>query len=287
MATLSDIKRRIGSIRNTQTITRAMQMVAAAKLRRAQDSALEARPYAERMMEVLSSLALRTREEAHPLLERREVKRLRLIVIGAEKGLCGAFNNNVFSTAEGVIKENSKGSIETSMVLVGIKAMDYFKKRKYEAHRNYSEVLNDLKYSLAVEIAEDIISSYSDKTIDEVCLVYTKFVSMMRQEVTVDTLLPVKPMEVAPEESIIEYIYEPDEERILKEILPRYIGVQVFKALLESVASEHASRMMAMEAATKNAGELIESLTLSYNKARQATITKEMLDIVGGSEALK
>ncbi len=287
MATLRDIKRRIGSVKSTQTITRAMQMVAAAKLRRAQENALKARPYAERMMEVLSSLALRTREEAHPLLERRDVKGVRLVVVTAERGLCGAFNNNVLSRAQGIIGENIDRSAETSLVLVGVKARDYFKKKKDKKHKEYIDVLNDLKYSFAVEIGKEIVNSYTEKEVDEVCVVYTKFVSMMRQELTVETLLPIRPMEVDTEESVVEYIYEPNEERILQEILPRYVEVQIFKALLESVASEQAARMMAMESATKNAGELIDNLTLSFNKARQATITKDMLDIVGGSEALK
>ncbi|MFA4909634.1 MAG: ATP synthase F1 subunit gamma [Desulfobacteria bacterium] len=287
MATLRDIRRRIGSVKNTQTITRAMQMVAAAKLRRAQDNALKARPYAEKMGEVLSSLALRTRGEAHPLLERREVKRVRMIVIAAERGLCGAFNNNVLSRAERIMKENKERSLETSLVVIGIKGRDYFRRKRYDRHKEYLGVLGDLKYSLASDIGREIVESYGNKVVDEISLVYTKFRSTMRQEVAVETLLPIKPMETEPGESVIDYIYEPDEERILKEILPRYIEVQIFKALLESVASEHAARMMAMEAATKNAGELIDSLTLSYNKARQAAITKEMLDIVGGSEALK
>lgn len=287
MATLRDIRRRISSVKNTQTITRAMQMVAAAKLRRAQDRALKARPYAERIGEVLSSLALRTREEAHPLLERREVKGVRLIVITAERGLCGAFNNNVFSMAEGIVKENYDRSLETSLVSVGIKGRDYFRRRKHEVHREHIDVLGELRYDLASEVGGDVIEAYRDKVIDEVRVVYTRFVSMMRQQVVVETLLPIEPMEVASGESVIEYICEPDEERILKEILPRYVEVQIFKALLESVASEHAARMTAMEAATKNAGELIDSLTLVYNKARQAAITKEMLDIVGGSEALR
>jgi len=287
MATLRDIQRRIVSVKNTQTITRAMQMVAAAKLRKAQENALRARPYAERMMEVLSSLSLRTREGAHPLLEKREVKSARVIVVTSERGLCGAFNNNVLSRAEGIVRENKERSVETSLVLVGSKARDYFKKKEIKKHREYIDVLNDLKYSLAVEIGSEVIQAYTDGSVDEVCVVYTKFASIMRQILKVETLLPIKPMEASPGESVIEYIYEPDEERIMNEILPRYVEVQVFKAVLESVASEHAARMSAMEAATRNAGEMIESLTLSFNKARQATITKDMLDIVGGSEALK
>jgi F-type H+-transporting ATPase subunit gamma len=150
-----------------------------------------------------------------------------------------------------------------------------------------SDLLGDLKYSLASDIGKNLVESYGGREVDEINLVYTKFRSTMKQEVVVETLLPIKPMETEPGESVIDYIYEPDEERILKEILPRYVEVQIFRALLESVASEYAARMMAMESATKNAGELIGSLTLSYNKARQAAITKEMMDIVGGSEALK
>jgi F-type H+-transporting ATPase subunit gamma len=287
MATLRDIKRRIESVKSTQTITRAMQMVAAAKLRRAQENALANRPYSEKMMEVLSSLSLRTREEVHPLLERREVKNIRLVVVTAERGLCGAFNNNVLTRSEWIIKESNEKSLETSLVLVGIKGRDYFKRRKYKPYKEYIDVLNNVNYHIASDIGGDIVNSYEEKEIDEVRVVYTRFVSMSKQEVMEETLLPIKPRETKEEESIIEYIYEPDEQRIMDQILPRYIKVQIFKALLESVASEHAARMTAMESATRNAGELIESLTLSYNKARQATITREMLDIVGGSEALK
>ena len=287
MATLRDIQRRIGSVKNTQTITRAMQMVAAAKLRRAQDSALKARPYAEKMMEVLGSLALRVSEESHPLLERREVKYERIIIVSSDKGLCGSFNNNAISRGEGIVNENKKNGIDTSVVLVGTKVRDYYKKNKDIVHSEYVDALNNLQFSLAEEISRDIIECYTIKEIDKVSVIYTKFVSTMKQVVTVENLLPIDPMKAEPEESVVDYIYEPDEERILKEILPRYVEVQVFKSLLESVASEHAARMMAMEAATKNAGELIDSLTLSFNKARQAAITKEMLDIVGGSEALK
>ena len=287
MATLRDIRRRIDSVKNTQTITRAMQMVAAAKLRRAQENALMNRPYSERMMEVLRSLSLRTTEESHPLLERREIKNIRLVVVSAERGLCGAFNNNVLTKAEWIVREGNEKDINTSLVLVGVKAKDYFKRRKYTPYKEYIDVLNKVDFSIASEIGEDIVNRYKEREIDEVCVVYTRFVSMIKQEVNVETLLPIQPIEDKKEESVIEYIYEPDEQRILEEILPRYIKVQIFKAMLESVASEQAARMTAMEAATKNAGELIESLTLSYNKARQASITKEMLDIVGGSEALK
>ncbi|MDY6855953.1 MAG: ATP synthase F1 subunit gamma [Thermodesulfobacteriota bacterium] len=287
MATLRDIRRRIDSVKNTQIITRAMQMVAAAKLRRAQENALMNRPYSERMMEVLRSLSLRTTEESHPLLERREIKNVRLVVVSAERGLCGAFNNNVLTRAEWIVREGNEKNLNTSLVLVGIKAKDYFKRRKYTPYKKYIDVLNKVEFSLASEIGKDIVNSYKKREIDEVRVVYTRFVSMIKQEVNVETLLPIQPMEEKEEESIIEYIYEPDEQRILEEILPRYIKVQIYKAMLESVASEQAARMTAMEAATKNAGELIESLTLSYNKARQASITKEMLDIVGGSEALR
>ena len=287
MATLRDIQRRIGSVKNTQTITRAMQMVAAAKLRRAQENALQSRPYAERMIEVLSSLASRTREEADPLLERREEKAERVVVVSTERGLCGGFNNNIFSETQGLIKENKKKSVETSLILVGVKARDYFKKRNYDIHQENIDVMNNIEFTLASDIGKDIVKSFIDKKRDKVSLVYTKFISMMRQKVTVETLLPITPKESEKEETVIEYLYEPDEKRILKEILPRYVEVQIFKSLQESVASENAARMMAMESATKNAGELIDSLTLSFNKARQAMITKDMLDIVGGSEALK
>ena len=287
MATLRDIRRRIDSVKNTQTITRAMQMVAAAKLRRAQENALMNRPYSERLMEVLGSLSLRTTEEAHPLLERREVKNVRLVVVSAERGLCGAFNNNVLTRAEWIVREGNEKSLNTSLILVGVKSKDYFKRRKYTPYKEYIDVLNNVDFSIASEIGDDIVNSYKEREIDEVRVVYTRFVSMVKQEVNVETLLPIQHMEKKDEESIIEYLYEPDEQRILEEILPRYIKVQIFKAMLESLASEQAARMTAMEAATKNAGELIESLTLSYNKARQASITKEMLDIVGGSEALR
>jgi len=285
MANLRDIRKRIASVKSTQQITKAMQMVAASKLKRAQDSVVAARPYAIKMNEVLASLALRTEEGKHPLLQRREEKNVELIVITSDRGLCGGFNHNIIKTSEQFFKEK-KGEYENILLnVVGKKVRDYYRRQQKEFSNEFLNPGN-VTFSYAEEIAADVIDRYIEKTTDAVYVVYTEFKSAMTQNVIVQQLLPVEPMTLAEDEVAVEYIYEPSEDELLADILPRYIYTQLFRMLLESVASEHGSRMTAMDSATNNAVEMVDKLTLLYNRARQAAITTELMEIVSGAEAL-
>ena len=285
MANLRDIRKRIVSVKSTQQITKAMQMVAASKLKRAQDSVVAARPYAIKMNEVLASLALRTEEGKHPLLQRREEKNVELIVMTSDRGLCGGFNHNVIKTSERFVAEK-QGEYENILIsVVGKKVRDYYRRQGREFA---TEFLNpgNITFSYAEEIAADVIDRYVEKTTDAVYVIYTEFKSAMTQNVIVQRLLPVEPMKLAEDEVAVEYIYEPSEDELLADILPRYVYTQLFRMLLESVASEHGSRMTAMDSATSNAVEMVDRLTLLYNRARQAAITTELMEIVSGAEAL-
>ncbi|MCD6150663.1 MAG: ATP synthase F1 subunit gamma [Deltaproteobacteria bacterium] len=285
MANLRDIRKRIVSVKSTQQITKAMQMVAASKLKRAQASVVAARPYAIKMNEVLASLALRTEEGKHPLLQRREEKNVELIVMTSDRGLCGGFNHNVIKTSERFVAEK-QGEYENILIsVVGKKVRDYYRRQGREFA---TEFLNpgNITFSYAEEIAADVIDRYVEKTTDAVYVIYTEFKSAMTQNVIVQRLLPVEPMKLAEDEVAVEYIYEPSEDELLADILPRYVYTQLFRMLLESVASEHGSRMTAMDSATSNAVEMVDRLTLLYNRARQAAITTELMEIVSGAEAL-
>jgi F-type H+-transporting ATPase subunit gamma len=285
MANLRDIRKRITSVKSTQQITKAMQMVAASKLKRAHDSVVAARPYAIKMNEVLASLALRTEEGKHPLLQRREEKNVELIVMTSDRGLCGGFNHNVIKTSEKFFTEK-QGEYENILLsVVGKKVRDYYRRQGREFA---TEFLNpgNITFSYAEEIAADVIDRYAEKTTDAVYVIYTEFKSAMTQNVIVQRLLPVEPMKLAEDEVAVEYIYEPSEDELLADILPRYVYTQLFRMLLESVASEHGSRMTAMDSATSNAVEMVDRLTLLYNRARQAAITTELMEIVSGAEAL-
>ncbi len=287
MLSLKALRRRISSIKSTQQITRAMKMVAAARLRRAQERIIEARPYADKMREVLQSLSLRTSPEAHPLLAHREMKRVELVVITTDRGLCGSFNQNVFRRVERFFRENRQLYEEISLALVGRKGLDYFRRRELPIIRDYVNRFRELDYQAAATIGKDVVEDYTAEVVDGVFLVYNEFRSPLIQRVVVKDLLPIEPLEVEPDYYPVEYIYEPSADAILSELLPRYVEVQIYRALLESVAGEHGARMTAMDAATENAQEMIEKLTLMYNKARQSAITKEMMEIVSGAEALK
>ena len=287
MLSLKALRRRISSIKSTQQITRAMKMVAAARLRRAQERIIEARPYADKMREVLQSLSLRTSSEAHPLLAHREMKRVELVVITTDRGLCGSFNQNVFRRVERFFRENRQLYEEISLALVGRKGLDYFRRRELPIIRDYVNRFRELDYQAAATIGKDVVEDYTAEVVDGVFLVYNEFRSPLIQRVVVKDLLPIEPLEVEPDYYPVEYIYEPSADAILSELLPRYVEVQIYRALLESVAGEHGARMTAMDAATENAQEMIEKLTLMYNKARQSAITKEMMEIVSGAEALK
>jgi F-type H+-transporting ATPase subunit gamma len=285
MSTLRDIKRRITSVKNTEQITKAMKMVAASRLRRAQDAILASRPYAHKMLEVLSSLALRTNPQAHPLLATREPEKVDLLVVTSDRGLCGAFNSNIIRRAERFMAEHPDW--EFTLHLVGRKANDYFKRRDYEIRKVSLNILSDISFSHAVAIGNDMVENYLGEEFDQVYMVYNEFKSAIQQTVIVEQLLPIKPMDITEEVNAVEYTFEPSEEVLLAELLPRHINTQVYRVFLESVASEHGARMTAMEAASKNAEEMIEKLTILYNRTRQAAITTELIEVVSGKEAMK
>ena len=286
MATLRDIRRRIRSVESTQKITRAMKLVAAAKLRRAQERILSARPYAVKMAELLSSLVSRAEGEAHPLLVRRPATRKRLVIITADKGLCGAFNSNILRASLAFLRE--RGETDVTLVVVGKKARDFYRRRRYEVKSEMLGFFDRLAYSHAQELAGGLMQEYLGGEVDEVHLLYNEFRSVAVQRVKREQLLPIEPAAAeGTAEAGGDYIYEPSPEAILAALLPRHVTTQVYRALMESVAGEYGARMTAMEAATKNAKEMIGVLTIQYNKARQERITKELLDIVGGAEALR
>jgi F-type H+-transporting ATPase subunit gamma len=290
MATLRDIRRRIRSVESTQKITRAMKLVAAAKLRRAQERLVAARPYAVKMAELLSSLVRRAEGEAHPLLVRRPAARKRLVIITADKGLCGAFNSNILRASLAFLREQGETSV--TLVVVGKKARDFYRRRQYEVKSEMLGFFDRLAYSHAQELAGRLMQEYLSGEVDEVHLMYNEFRSVAVQRVKRQQLLPIESAEAAAgqdgaEGAVGDYIYEPSPEAILAALLPRHVTTQVYRALMESVAGEYGARMTAMEAATKNAKEMISVLSIQYNKARQERITKELLDIVGGAEALR
>lgn len=289
MASLKAIRKRIGSVKNTQKITRAMKLVAAARLRRAQENILQLRPYALKTLEVLSSVAMRVGEEeqAHPLLARREPKRVMLVVLTSDRGLAGAFNANINKAALNEWREREAQGQQVEFAVIGRKGRDFLRRRGAHIIRDFTGVFEDLSWDRAGEIGRYIVNEYTDEGLDACFLVYNEFKSAMTQRVTVEPLLPITPMEIPEGETAVDFIYEPHREALLDTLLPLYVEVEVYRALLESVASEHGARMTAMEAATNNAGELIRKLTLDYNRARQAAITKELMEIIGGAEALK
>lgn len=295
MPNLLDIRRRIKSVKNTQQITKAMKMVSAAKLRRAQDRVVTARPFANKMSEVLGELAKRTDEDFHhPLLDLRGDQRYLLVLITADKGLCGGFNTNLTKAAQNFIRENSDKSIE--IMAIGRKGRDFFRSRKAVIASEYVGLTGKgrVEFSEALEVARAIIKTYVDDTgIDKVFLIYNEFKSVLSQRVVLEQLLPVsRAKEEEPENksqqpvTLVDYIYEQPPEEMFSRLLPRLIETQIFRALLESVASEHGARMTAMDSASKNASELIESLTLNMNRIRQAAITNEIIEVVSGAAAL-
>ena len=288
MATLRDIQRRIRSVQSTQKITRAMKLVAAAKLRRAQERILSARPYANKMAELLSNLVSGAEDSGHPLLEQREGPRRQIVIITADRGLAGAFSSNVIRRASELLRESS--SAEITLVVVGRKARDFFRRRTYTIGRDMIGFWDRLAYTHACELADYFMKQFLDNEVDEVFLLYNEFRSVAVQRPVRVQLLPIPHAETGGEGTPaeqVDYIYEPSAEAILGDLLPRHVRMQVWRALMESAAGEQGARMTAMEAATKNAKDIINILSIQYNKARQEKITKELLDIVGGAEALK
>ncbi|HEY4743929.1 MAG TPA: ATP synthase F1 subunit gamma [Desulfuromonadaceae bacterium] len=287
MASLKSIKKRIVSVKNTRQITKAMKMVSAAKLRRAQEAVVAARPYAGKLTEVLQSLAGTVEGDLHPLLEKREAKKLLLIVVTSDRGLCGGFNTNLCKAAERFIKENKADFEQISLMTVGRKGYEALKNRHAVA-KNFPNVLAKPNYQTAAMLAQEVIDGYLAEEYDQVILLFNAFRTVMSQDITFQQLLPVVPAEKAgADETPVEYIYEPSVGELLAEILPKNIEVQIFKAMLESVAAEHGARMTAMDSASKNANEMIGKLTLQYNRARQAAITTELMEIISGAESIK
>jgi F-type H+-transporting ATPase subunit gamma len=285
MANLKAIRNRIASVKGTQKITRAMKMVAAAKLRRAQENIFALRPYAVNVMEVLADVAALTEVDDHPLLARRSPDQVMLVVLTSDRGLCGGFNSNINRATERYLNENHGKHRDMSLAVIGRKGLDYFKRRDVTIRHEIRGVFEDLSWKKAADVARTIIHEFTEADLDAVYLVYNEFKSVISQKVVVEQVLPIVPART--EEGRVEFIYEPSKKALLDTLLPMYVEVEVYRALLESVASEYGARMTAMDNATKNAADMIDSLTLKYNKARQAAITNEMLEIVSGAEALK
>ncbi len=285
MANLKDIRKRISSVKSTQQITKAMKMVAASKLKKAQDGVVQARPYAAKMSDVLASLVVRVKPGKHPLLERRDEKKIELLVITSDRGLCGGFNTNVTKAADNFLQEKQGVCEDVVMSVIGRKARDYYRRRNWE-FKNQELNPGSTSFSQAEVIARPVIDRYVEGEIDAVYVAYTEFKSAMTQNIVVKRLLPLEPKVLAEDEVPVEYLYEPSEDALLADIIPRYIYTQMFSMMLESIASEHGSRMTAMDSATNNATEMTAKLTLLYNRARQAAITTELMEIVSGAEAL-
>jgi F-type H+-transporting ATPase subunit gamma len=290
MATLRDIKRRIKGVKSTQQITKAMKMVAASKLRRAQEGILNARPYAKNISVLLSHLVTEDDKLNNALLFEREVKNVAVVVVTADRGLCGAFNNNIIKETTRYIKEEiqetGKGYL---LYCVGKKGTDHFSRRDYHIHSAYPGIFSSLNYTFAQKLVDELIFMYLAESIDKVVVIYNEFKSIIQQKIVIEQFLPIP---VSNEYGGIEhkniyYIYEPDQKYIFNYLVPKHLKSQMWKMLLESNAAEHASRMTAMDNATTNAKELIRTLNLTYNKERQASITKEILEIVSGANALK
>jgi F-type H+-transporting ATPase subunit gamma len=286
VATLKQIRRRIRSVKSTQQITKAMEMVAAAKLRRAQTRALASRPYAEKTAEVLRSLAAASESLSHPLFEQRPVARRAYVVVASDKGLCGSFNMNVFRLVERRVPEEERPGAR--LYPAGRRANQYFGKRRWEIGGGIPVLGDQAEAERAHELAEALTRGFIGGEIDQVQLVYTRFRTVASREIVVEDLLPIVPEEETEvgEERLV-YLFEPSPEAIFETLLPRYVANRVLQAISESIASEHAARMLAMGAATKNASEVMDNLTLQANRLRQASITKELLDIVGGAEAIR
>lgn len=288
MPSLKDIRKRIRSVKNTQQITKAMKMVAAARLRRAQENIETLRPYAHRMRDLIAQLAARADFSDHPLLTQRDPKRVVLLILTSDRGLAGAFNSNINRETENYIKANERGHEDIELDIIGRKGFEYFKRRDVKIDRYFEGILQNVTLENASDIAEHTTAQFRDESLDAVYCVYNEFKSAISQNVVVEQLLPVVPAEVGEsDDKLPEFIYEPSKRDVMDAVLPRHVTVQLYRMLLESVASEMGARMSAMDSATKNAGELIDKLTLQYNRARQQNITKELLEIISGAEALK
>lgn len=288
MPSLKDIKKRIGSVKNTQQITKAMKMVSAAKLRRAQEAAVSARPYAEKLQQVLVNLARRGGDEAHPMLYSRGKSRALVLLMTADRGLCGGFNANVSKAAERFVRDNPQGYEAIDLMIVGRKGNEFLRNRLgQKIVKVYDNIGSQLNYKTASLIGQELAAKYDDETYDAVYLIYNAFESAISQIVTLEQLLPITADAEEAISDTTDYIYEPNRAEVLAQILPKMVEVAVFRGLLESNASEHGARMAAMDSASRNASEMISKLTLQYNRARQAAITKELMEIISGAESIK
>ena len=286
MPSLLDIRRRIRSVKNTQQLTKAMKTVSAAKLRRAQERVMSARPYADQLRYVLANLAVRVEHITHPLLEIRPEERTLVVVVTADRGLCGAFNSNLIRATQNFLREKGNSSA-TTLFPVGRKGRDFFRRREVSITSDYVNFFNKLDYGNARDIAKTISDLYAEAKIDAVYIVYNEFKSAIQQRVTMEKLLPLGRAHLGDAQvTPTEYIFEQPPQQVFDRLLPRYVEIEVYRALLESAASEHGARMAAMDTASRNAGEMIESLTLNMNRVRQAAITREIIEVVSGAGAL-
>jgi F-type H+-transporting ATPase subunit gamma len=290
MPSLKAVRIRIASVKSTQKITRAMKLVAAARLRRAQDAIVSARPYAEALAEAVAELAARAGESAHPMLQKRPVNRIALVALTSDRGLAGGFNANIGRAAQAFIQaERAKGDAGASVKLhlVGKKGREFARRRKMDIGHEFAGVVGDTALHRARELALTVSDEFVEDKVDAVYLVYNEFKSAISQRVVVTQLLPVQPAELPADAAAVDFLYEPSKDELLSSMIPLYLESQIYRAMLESIASEFGARMSAMENATSAASDMIERLTLQYNRARQASITKELMEIVGGAEALK
>lgn len=290
MASLRDIRKRIKSVKSTRQITRAVKMVAAAKLRRAQDAIIAARPYATTLDKMIAEVMSRAEGGAtsHPLLVKREVKKIEVLVLTSDRGLAGGFNANVNRRALKFLQENASKYAEVNVTTIGRKGGDFFRSRGFKMRKDYPGMMNKVSYQGAAEVADELAGRFLKGEIDALFLANNEFVSAISQRVNFSQLLPFEAaVPAAGETAKSDYVYEPSGQAVLDKLVPQALKIRIFRALLDSVASEHGARMTAMENATKNAGEMIGKLTLFYNRTRQAAITKELMEIVSGAEALK
>lgn len=292
MATLREIRGRINSIKNTEKITRAMKMVAAVKFRKAQENVIAARPYARKIAEILKSLIPTVGNLENELLIERDVKRICLVVVTSDRGFAGPFNTNLIKEAERLIKEKYAefyNSHNLTLFTLGKKSFDFFSKRNYDIFARYIGIFDRIEFSSARKVVSDILGGYIDKKFDKVMIIYNEFKSAAQSKIVEEQFLPILSIDdsEASAENISDFIFEPAAKEIIDYLLPKHLNTQIWRVMLESYASEQAARMMAMDSATSNANDLIKSLKLTYNKARQAAITKELLEVVSGAEALR
>ncbi len=294
MPSLQSLRRKIAAFKNTQKITKAMKMVAAAKLKRSQDRILAARPYAHKMRGVLSNLSQRVNRTSHPLLEKREGKKIEILVVTSDRGLCGGFNGNIVRKSAEFVRQCESQGLSVNLSIIGRKGRDYFRRRTWPIRQEWTGIFDRLSFEHAIDIGGDLTENFVKGTFDELYVVYNEFKSAIQQRVIVEKLFPIDAAAEfgvpPPADGAVaggSYLYEPDEAELLNALVPKHFQIQTYRILLESAAAEHGARMAAMDGATRNAGQLIKKVTLYYNKTRQAAITKELMDIVGGAEALK